>query len=304
MKIAQSVLECIGGTPLVRLNRLPDPEGAVVLAKLESVNPSGSVKDRAVAAMVQDAEAGGLLQPGGTIVEASSGNTAIALAMVAAAKGYRLILSLPEGLSPERLRLLTLFGAEIISTPASLGMAGAVAAAKGVAEKTPGCCLLQQFDNPANPQAHRRTMAREILEATGGKVNAFVAGIGTGGTVTGVGEALKEKVPGVQVIGVEPAGSPFLTRGKWGRHSIPGLGAPFMPKVLNRGILDEIMTVSDEEAHDIMARLAREEGLLVGPSSGANVTAALRVARKLSRHQVVVTVLPDTGMRYLAAANL
>ncbi len=297
-KIADSVLDLIGNTPMVRLNRLPKPGSATIYAKLESLNPAGSVKDRIALAMVEAAERAGILKPGDTIVEPTSGNTGIGLAMVAAVKGYRLILTMPEDMSLERRRLLQRFGAEIILTPAIEGMTGAVYAAQELVEKY-GYFMPQQFENPANPEIHRQTTAREILNATGGKVDAVVIGIGTGGTITGVGEVLKQEVPGVLVVGVEPARAPVLAGGKFRPHAIQGMGASFVPGVLNRDVIDELIHVRDEDAIATTARLTREEGLLVGISSGANVFAALQVAERLGAGKVVVTILPDTGERYL-----
>jgi len=301
-KIANSVLELVGNTPLVRLNKLPKPGGATVLAKLESLNPAGSVKDRIAVAMVEDAERRGLLKPGATIVEPTSGNTGIGLAMVAAVKGYRLILTMPDDMSVERQRLLSRFGAELHLTPAIEGMTGAVHAANELVRTHPDYFMPQQFENPANPEIHRRTTVREILEATDGHLDAFVAGVGTGGTITGVGEILKEKLPGVLVVAVEPAKSPVLSGGKARPHGIQGIGASFVPGVLNRKIIDEIITVRDEDAIAVTKRLTREEGLLVGISAGAAVYAACLVAERLRPGQVVVTVLPDTGERYLSVA--
>ncbi len=299
-RVADSVLELIGGTPLLRLRRLPRPGSATVLAKLESANPGGSVKDRIALAMVEDAERRGLLEPGATLVEPTSGNTGIGLAMVAAVKGYRLILTMPEDMSEERRRLLARFGAEIHLTPAIEGMTGAVHAAQELCRAHPGYFMPQQFQNPANPEVHRRTTALEILEATGGRLDAFVAGVGTGGTITGVGEVLREKVRGVRIVAVEPAKSPVLAGGKFGVHGIQGIGASFVPGVFNRAVVDEIVPVRDEDALATALRLTREEGLLVGVSAGANVWAALGVADRLGSDRLVVTVLPDTGERYLS----
>ena len=300
MKIAASVLDLIGHTPMVRLNRLPKPGGAVVLAKVEAHNPAGSVKDRIGVAMVEDAERRGVLKPGGTIVEPTSGNTGIGLAMAAAVKGYRLILTMPDDMSVERQRLLARFGAEIHLTPAIEGMTGAVFAATELVREHPDYFLPQQFQNPANPDIHRRTTAIEILEQTDGRLDVFVAGVGTGGTITGVGEVLKDKVPGVQVVAVEPARSPVLSGGKFRPHAIHGIGASFVPGVLNRDVIDRIIQVRDEDATVWSRRLCREEGLLVGISAGAAAFAACAVAGELGPEQVVVTVLPDTGERYLS----
>ena len=298
-KIADSVIDLIGATPLVRLRRLPESGGARVLAKIESRNPGGSVKDRIAAAMIEDAERRGVLKPGATIVEPTSGNTGIGLAMVAAVKGYRLILTMPEDMSVERQRLFARFGAEIHLTPAIEGMSGAVFAAEELGRQHPDYFIPQQFQNPANPEAHRRTTALEILDAVDG-LDALVVGVGTGGTITGVGEVLKAKLPGVQVVAVEPAKSPVLSGGRFRPHGIHGIGASFVPGVLNRDVIDRIITVSDEDAVAWSKRLGREEGLLAGISSGAAVFAACRVAAELRGDQTVVTILPDTGERYLS----
>jgi cysteine synthase A len=300
--IADSVLDLIGNTPLVRLNRVV-PEGAAeVLGKMESLNPAGSVKDRIALSMIEDAEQQGLLKPGDTIVEPTSGNTGIGLAMVAAVKGYKLMLTMPEDMSIERRRLLTRFGAQLILTPAIEGMSGAVFAAQEMSEKKGAFFMPQQFNNPANPEVHRRTTAQEILRATGGQLDAFVAGVGTGGTITGVGEVLKAELPEVRVVAVEPARSPVLAGGKAGLHAIQGIGASFVPGVLNREAYDELIEVKDEDANAMTVRLTKEEGLLVGISSGANVWAAVQVAKKLGSGKRVVTVLADTGERYLSVS--
>ena len=299
--IARNVLELIGHTPMVRLNRLPKADGATVIAKVESLNPGGSVKDRIAVAMVEDAERQGTLRPGGTIVEPTSGNTGIGLAIAAAVKGYRLILTMPDDMSVERQRLLQRLGAEIHLTPAIEGMTGAVFAAEELLREHPEFFMPQQFQNPANPEIHRRTTALEILDALGGqRLAAFVAGVGTGGTVTGVGEVLKAKMPDVRVVAVEPARSPVLSGGKARPHAIQGIGASFVPGVLNREIIDRIVTVRDEDALAWSRRLAREEGILVGISAGAAAFAACAVAAELAAGQLVATVLPDTGERYLS----
>ena len=299
-KIAENILELIGNTPMVRLRRLADASMATILAKLESFNPGGSVKDRICLAMIEDAEARGLLKPGATIIEPTSGNTGIGLAMVGVVKGYRVILTMPETMSAERRYILKSYGAEVILTPAAEGMVGAVKKAEELLKQTPGAFMPQQFQNPANPQVHRQTTAQEILRATDGEFDAFVAGIGTGGTVTGVGEVLKKKNPAIAVIGVEPKGSPVLSGGEPGPHLIQGIGAGFVPQILNQSVIDEIMTVTDEDAHDTAKRLAREEALFVGISAGAACWAALKVARRLGSGKTVVVVLPDTGERYFS----
>jgi cysteine synthase A len=297
-----SVLELIGNTPLVWLGRLGKPTWATVLGKLESLNPGGSVKDRIALAMIEDAEGQGRLKPGDTIVEPTSGNTGVGLAMVAAVKGYRLILTMPEDMSVERRALLQRYGAQLVLTPAAEGMTGAVYAAEELMRKNPHYFMPQQFLNPANPEIHRQTTAQEILEATDGHLDAFVAGVGTGGTITGVGEVLRRQRPEILVVAVEPARSPVLQGGKFRPHAIQGIGASFVPGVLNTKVYDEIIGVRDEEALAITRRLSREEGLLVGISSGANVFAALRVAERLGRGKTVVTMLCDTGERYLSVA--
>ncbi len=299
-RIAASALELIGNTPLVRLDRLRPAGSAEVVAKLESLNPAGSVKDRIALAMIEDAEERGVLKPGATIVEPTSGNTGIGLAMVAAVKGFKLILTMPDDMSPERRKLLQRYGAQLILTPAIEGMTGAVFAAEELTARNPDYFMPQQFNNPANPAVHRRTTAIEILRDTAERLDAFVAGVGTGGTITGVGEVLKEKLPNVLIVAVEPARSPVLAGGKPGLHAIQGIGASFVPGVLNREIYDELIAVKDEEAIETAKAIARSEGLLVGISAGANVHAAIQVARRLGEGKRVVTVLPDTGERYLS----
>ncbi|EEG77357.1 cysteine synthase A [Dethiobacter alkaliphilus] len=299
MKIAQDVVELIGATPMVRLNKLADAEMAEVVGKLESFNPGGSVKDRIAMSMVLAAEKEGVLKPGATILEPTSGNTGIGLAMIAAARGYRLILVMPETMSMERRTLLRAYGAEFILTPGAKGMKGTLDKVEEILKDHPEYFVPQQFANPANPEVHRQTTAREILEQTGGQLDAFVAGVGTGGTVTGVGEVLKEVNPGIKIFAVEPADSPVLSGGQPGPHKIQGIGAGFVPSVLNRGVIDEVLTVTNDQAMETARRLASEEGLLMGISCGAAVHAALEVARKLGPGRRVVVVLPDTGERYL-----
>jgi cysteine synthase A len=299
-KLAESVLELIGNTPLVRLRRVVEPRMATILAKLESLNPGGSVKDRICLAMIEDAEARGLLKPGATIVEPTSGNTGIGLAMVGAVKGYHVVLTMPETMSAERIQILKRFGAEVVLTAAADGMIGAVKRAEAIVKDTPGAVMPQQFMNPANPDIHRRTTAQEILRSTEGEVDAFVAGVGTGGTITGVGEVLKKRNPQVRVVAVEPKQSAVLSGRPPGPHMIQGIGAGFVPQVLNRAVIDEIIPVADEQAYEMSRRLCREEGLLVGLSAGAAGWAALKVARALGPGKTVVVVLPDTGERYLS----
>jgi cysteine synthase A len=284
---------------MVRLRRLAADGWAEIVAKLESLNPAGSIKDRIALNMIEDAERRGLIHPGDTIVEPTSGNTGIGLAMVAAVKGYRLIVTMPDDMSLARRDLLARYGAQIILTPAIEGMTGAVFAADELLRNNPHYFMPQQFENPANPDIHRRTTAQEILQATEGRLDAFVAGVGTGGTITGVGEILKEAIPAVRIVAVEPARSPVLRGGRAGVHGIQGIGASFVPGVLNREIIDEIIAVGDEESLATAKRLAREEGLLVGISAGAAMFAAMKVAKRLGSGKRVVTILPDTGERYL-----
>ena len=298
-KIADTVLDIVGGTPMVRLNRVVPSGSAKVLGKVESMNPAGSVKDRIALNMIETAELEGRLTPGDTIVEPTSGNTGIGLAMVAAVKGYRLIVTMPEDMSLARRDLLARYGAEVMLTPAIEGMTGAVFAAQELLASHPTYFMPQQFENPANPDIHRKTTALEILEATDGKFDALVLGVGTGGTITGVGEVVRERVPGLLIVAVEPTRSPVLQGGRAGVHAIQGIGASFVPNILNREIYDEIIAIGDDDAIEMSRRLCREEGLLVGISAGANVVASLRVAKRLGEGKRVVTVLPDTGERYL-----
>ena len=302
MTIARSITELIGRTPLLRLNHISDETGAEVLGKLESANPGGSVKDRIGLAMIEAAEKEGLIAPGRTtIVEPTSGNTGIALAMVAAARGYDIILTMPETMSVERRNLLRAYGARLVLTPGAAGMKGAIAHAREVADELLDAFVPQQFENAANPEVHYRTTAREIWDDTGGKVDAFVAGVGTGGTITGVGRALKEQKPGVRIVAVEPVDSPVLSGGQPGPHKIQGIGAGFVPPVLDTGVFDEILEASADEAFASSRALARDEGVLVGISAGANVWAAAEIAKRPEgRGTTIVTVLCDTGERYLS----
>ncbi len=295
-----TITAAIGGTPLVRLNRLSPPEGAAIFAKVEFFNPGGSVKDRICLSMINEAERQGRIKPGATIVEPTSGNTGIGLAMISAVRGYKLILVMPESMSMERASLLSSYGAKLVLTPAWEGMRGSIREAEGILEQNPGYYMPDQFSNPANPEIHRRTTALEIWDAMEGKIDAFVAAVGTGGTITGVGEVLKSRRPEVQVVAVEPTASAVLSGQEPGPHKIQGIGAGFIPKVLNRSLLDRIITVTDDEAYRMAKLLAKEEGLLVGISSGANVLAAQKVAKALGPGKQVVTVLPDTGERYLS----
>ena len=302
MKRAGSVTELVGRTPLVRLNRISDETGAEVLGKLESFNPGGSVKDRIGLAMIEAAERDGRITPGRTtLVEPTSGNTGVALAMVAAARGYDLVLTMPDTFSVERRALLKAYGARLVLTPGTDGMTGAVRRAAELAEELDDAFVPQQFENPANPEVHRLTTAEEIWDDTAGEVDVFVAGVGTGGTLTGVGRVLKERRPGVRVVAVEPTDSPVLSGGRAGPHRIQGIGAGFVPAVLDEQVYDEVLTVTGDDAFRTARALAREEGVLVGISSGANAWAAGELARRDGmRGKVVVTILSDTGERYLS----
>jgi cysteine synthase A len=296
--VAEDALALVGATPLVRLARISPKGGGVVWGKLERENPGGSVKDRAALGMVLEAERKGELGRGATIVEATSGNTGISLAMIAAVRGYRCVVVMPEDMSLERRQILRAYGAEIVLTPAEQGMAGAVRRADELRASTPRAWMSRQFDNEANPDAHARGTGREILEQTGGDVAAFVAGVGTGGTLTGCARALRERLgSAVRIVAVEPAASAVLSGKRAGAHGIQGLGAGFVPSILDRALVDEIVTVTDVAAERATRRLAREEGLLLGPSSGANAHAAIEVAKRVQGR--VVTILPDSGERYL-----
>ncbi len=296
----QDITALITKTPLVRLNRLSPEGGATIYAKVESFNPGGSVKDRICLNMINEAERQGKLKPGATLVEPTSGNTGIGLALICAVRGYKLILVMPESMSMERASLLSSYGAQLVLTAAWEGMKGSIKEAEGIVAQNPSFFMPDQFSNPANPAIHRTTTAVEIWDALDGKLDAFVTAVGTGGTITGCGEVFKERNPAIKVIAVEPAGSPVLSGGDPGPHKIQGIGAGFIPKVLNRKILDRVITVTDDEAYQTTKLLAKKEGLLVGISAGANVFAAQKVAQELGPGKAVVTVLPDTGERYIS----
>ncbi|MFS0731236.1 cysteine synthase A [Curtobacterium sp. 1P10AnD] len=299
--IHDNISQAFGNTPLVRLNRLPREGSAEILAKLEFYNPGASVKDRLGVAIIDAAEESGELQAGGTIVEGSSGNTGIALALVGAARGYRVVITMPETMSVERRALIRAYGAEVVLTPGPEGMKGAVARAEQIVEETPGAILAHQFETPANAAIHRRTTAEEILRDTEGHVDVFIAGVGTGGTITGVGQVLKERVPGVQVIAVEPKDSPLLTEGKAGPHKIQGIGANFVPEVLDRSVIDEVFDVELDDALRVARDLGTQEGILSGISSGAIIHAAIEVgARPENAGKRIVAIVCDTGERYLS----
>jgi len=301
MKYAERITDLIGGTPLVRVKADGAAEGAVILAKVESFNPFASVKDRIGFAMISDAEASGALKKGSVIIEPTSGNTGVALAAVAASKGYRIILTMPETMSVERRKLLAAYGAELVLTEGSRGMAGAIAKARELAASIPGAFLPMQFDNPSNPEIHRRTTALEIWRDTDGKVDIVVAGVGTGGTISGISSALKKLKPSFKAVAVEPADSPVLSGGAPGPHKIQGIGAGFVPQVYNRAVIDEVLTVRHEDAGETARRLAAEEGILSGISAGAALWAARSVARRPENAgKLIVVILPDTGERYLS----
>lgn len=296
----KDITELIGNTPLVRLNRLSKDGSATIYGKVEFFNPGGSVKDRICLNMINEAERQGKLKPGGTIVEPTSGNTGIGLALVAAVRGYKLILVMPESMSMERASLLSSYGAQLVLTPAWEGMKGSIKEAESILAQNPSYFMPDQFSNPANPAIHKTTTALEIWDALGGKIDALVAAVGTGGTITGCGEVFKERNPRITVIAVEPATSPVLSGGDPGPHKIQGIGAGFIPKVLNQKILDRVITVTDDEAYQTAKQLSKKEGLLVGISAGANVFAAQKVAEELGSGKNVVTILCDTGERYIS----
>jgi cysteine synthase A len=300
-RIFESITETIGNTPLVKLGKIAEGAAATVLAKVESFNPLSSVKDRIGLAMIEDAERRGVLDKDSVLVEPTSGNTGISLAFVAAARGYRLILAMPETMSIERRQLLQVFGAELVLTPGPEGMKGAVRKAEELAASTPHAVILQQFNNPANPEVHRRTTAEEIWHDTDGQVDILVSGVGTGGTITGVAEVIKKRKKGFKAVAVEPDASPVLSGGQAGSHKIQGIGAGFVPQVLNTAIIDEIVRVKDVDAGQTARRLAKLEGILAGISSGAACWAALEVAKRAeNRGKLIVVILPDTGERYLS----
>ena len=300
MKINSAILDLIGNTPMVKLTKVADKNSADIFAKLEMFNPGGSVKDRIALNMVEQAEKKGLLKPGSVIVEPTSGNTGIGLAIVGAVKGYKVILTMPEAMSQERIQILESFGAKVILTSAKEGMIGAVEKAREIVATTKDAFMPQQFTNPDNPAMHRKTTAKEILRDTDGELHAFVAGVGTGGTITGVGEVLKKHNPKIKIVAVEPKTSNVLSGGKAGPHMIQGIGAGFIPEVLNRDIIDEIITVDDHDAYQMAKRLSREEGIFAGLSCGAACVGALKVAKALGPNKTVVTVFPDSGERYLS----
>jgi len=299
-KIYEDITQLIGNTPMIRLNKIVPENAAEVIVKLESFNPGGSVKDRIALNMIKRAEEEGRLKPGGTIVEPTSGNTGIGLAMVSAVKGYKLILVMPDTMSIERRNLLLSYGAELVLTPGAEGMKGAIKKAQEILELNPDYIMLDQFKNPANPEIHELTTAKEILKDTNGEIDAFVAGVGTGGTISGVGKVLKQYNKNIKIFAVEPEESPVLSGGKPGPHKIQGIGAGFIPDTLNLDIIDGIIKVKERDAFEMSMILAKQEGILCGISSGANVFAAIEVANRLGKGKRVVTVLPDTGERYLS----
>ena len=300
-KIYNNIIETIGKTPLVRLTNIAKDIDAEIIGKLESFNPCGSVKDRIGLSMIKDAEEKGILRPGGTIIEPTSGNTGIGLAFIAAAKGYKLIITMPDTMSVERRQVLKLFGAEIVLTPGEKGMKGAIEKAEELAKNTKGAFVPQQFKNPANPKIHRETTAEEIWNDTDGKVDILVSGVGTGGTLTGVAQVIKKRKPGFKVVAVEPFDSPVLSGGGPGPHKIQGIGAGFVPDVLDKALIDEVLKVKNEDAFSAAKRLAREEGILAGISSGAATVAALEIGKRPeNKGKIIVAILPDTGERYIS----
>lgn len=299
--LLNNIYESIGNTPMIKINNITDKNMAEIFVKVESFNPGGSIKDRAALYIIRDAEEKGLLKKGGTIIEATSGSTGIALCMIAAAKGYNAIIVMPETMSIERRKLMSAYGAKVILTEGKLGMAGSVELAKKLSEEK-GYFLSRQFENMSNPKSHYETTALEILKDMDGKIDAFIAGVGTGGTITGIGKRLKEEVPDIIIAAVEPKSSPVLSGGKPGSHGIQGIGANFIPKIVDKSVIDEIIAVEDEEAMKLSRDMARYEGILCGISSGANVAASIKIAKKLGCGKRIVTVLPDTGERYLSTS--
>jgi len=302
VKVANSIIELIGETPIVKVHSLTGPNDAEIFLKLESFNPGGSVKDRIGMSMVEDAEKSGKLKPGGTIIEATSGNTGIGLALMAAAKGYKAILVMPDSASVERRNLLKAYGAEVLLTPGAEGMNGAIRKAREMFADHPEYFMAQQFDNPANTKVHRETTGEEIMRQLDGKLDAFVVGVGTGGTLGGAGQVLKDRIPGVKLVAVEPATSAVLSGGKPGPHKLQGLGAGFIPSILDTSIIDEVIAVENEIAFETSRNLAKNEGILVGISTGANVWAAVQVAKRLGVGKRILTIAPSTGERYLSTA--
>ncbi len=298
--VFSDILSCIGNTPVVKLNSIVPPNSPQIFAKLEMFNPGGSVKDRISLAMIEDAERKGTLKPGGVVIEPTSGNTGIGLALVCSAKKYRCILTMPESMSSERISILRFLGAETILTPASEGMHGAICEAQKLCKKIPDSFMPMQFENPVNPEIHRKTTAKEIIDALGNDIDGFVAGVGTGGTLTGIGEVLKKVNPSTKIFAVEPANSPVLSGGKPGLHKIMGIGAGFIPKVLNLDIIDEVITITDELAYQTAKKLSHQEGIFAGISSGAACAAALKISSRFKKTQKIIVIFPDTGERYLS----
>ncbi|HPP66541.1 MAG TPA: cysteine synthase A [bacterium] len=301
--IQPNILSHIGNTPIVRLANIVSDNSPAIFAKLEMFNPCGSVKDRIALAMIEDAEKKEILKPGNTVIEPTSGNTGIGLAMVCSVKKYRCILTMPESMSLERISILKFLGAEIVLTPAASGMAGAISEAQKLCKTTPGAFMPMQFENPVNPEVHKRTTAREIIAVLGDNIDGFVAGVGTGGTLTGIGEVLKKRNPSIKIFAVEPENCAVLSGGKVGLHKIMGIGPGFIPKILNRNIIDDVITITDEIAYETTKKLSQKEGIFAGISSGAACAAALKISSKFKNNQKIVVIFPDTGERYLSLMN-